>query len=278
MEIILSILQILGIILLVIMGLILLILLIILFVPIRYQISGQMQNRTNIEVKAFWLFHLFSVKATYEDELFDVEIKALWNRNSLTKGMVAPSNNNQEQVSQETNTKEQWEENFTTEDSDKIKETKTDFGKFKKIKNRINIIKEKIIFIKEKWAQIKKLLQDTKNQQAIKHLKDELIYLINILLPRKSLLNGIFSAGSPDTTGQIFGVICCFPIIYQDNWNLTPDFEAEIAYFQGEFHGKGRLYIYRLVGILIRIITDKNCRRLYYFINRLGGEKNGRGK
>jgi hypothetical protein len=99
-----------------------------------------------------------------------------------------------------------------------------------------------------------------------------------MILPRKSKLNGIFSTGSPDTTGQLFGFICCIPFMYQENWNITPDFEAENAYFRGEFHAKGRIYIFQIVGIMLRIIMDKNCRRLYYFINRLGGRKNGRRK
>ena len=141
--------------------------------------------------------------------------------------------------------------------------------------NVLHNIKDKISFVREKATQIKKILQDEKNKQAMKHLKDEVFYLIKILLPRKSYLNGIFSTGSPDTTGQIFGVLCCFPIIYQDDWNLTPDFEAEKAYFKGEFQGKGRIYIFQLVGILIRIIIDKNCRRLYYVLNKLGGRNNG---
>ena len=132
--------------------------------------------------------------------------------------------------------------------------------------------------MKNKVSQIKKIIQNEKNKKAFRHLKEELYRLVKIILPRKSQLKGIFSTGSPDTTGQLFGFICCFPIIYQDNWLLTPDFESEKGYFHGEFQGVGKIYIYQFVGIILRIIFDKNCRRLYYFINRLGGQTNGRRK
>lgn len=284
MEIILSILQIIGIILLVIIGLILLILLIVLFVPIRYQISGKVQETSNFEGKASWLFHLLRAKAFYEDELFHVDVRILWKRISFTKDKVTSPIENQDTSSEEEalptdngniDTKEPSKDNFEAGESERVKRTKKHSDILKKIINKIHRIKDKILFIKEKWEQIKKILEDKKNQLAFRHLKEELFYLIKILLPKKSMLDGTFSTGSPDTTGQLFGVICCFPIIYQDNWTITPDFEAEKAYFRGEFQGKGRVYNYQLVGILIRIIMDKNCRRLYYVINKLGGRNNG---
>ena len=278
MEIILSILQILGIIFLVIIGIILLLICIVLFVPIRYQILGHVHNKIYFKGKIFWLLHLFRAKATYEDDLLSVEVSILWKKISFTKEFGASKESLEEE--EETNTSKKINNGVSLDDSKILsnKETFEDGVSNEDDAGKINKIKEKIKFFKQKYTQIKKIIQDEKNKQAIKHLKDEFIYLIKILLPKKSQLKGIFSTGSPDTTGQIFGIICCFPIIYQDKWSLTPDFESEKAYFEGDFRGKGRIYLFQLLGILIRIVIDKNCRRLYYFINRLGGRNNGRGK
>ena len=251
MEIILSILQVLGIVFLILIGIILLILLVILFVPIRYKIHGKVEDNIYVKGNASWFLHLFRIRFAYENGSSDVDATILWKKINFPK-----------------------DEKDSREASDKKAKKKSK----KKKGNLFQRIKEKVLFIKNKASQIKKLIQDEKNKKAFRHLKKEFVHLIKIILPVKSQLNGIFSTGSPDTTGQLFGFICCFPLIYQDHWTLSPDFESEHSYFKGEFQGIGRIYIFQIVGILLRVIFDKNCRRLYYFINRLGGHNNGRGK
>jgi hypothetical protein len=123
--------------------------------------------------------------------------------------------------------------------------------------------------IKIAYPKIKKILTDDRNKKAVLHLKDELIRFVKLLLPRKSSVHAIFSTGAPDTTGQLCGVLALFPIIYEKNWELRPDFTAEEPYFEGSFRGKKRLYLFQIVGILLRIMFDKNCRRMYTMIDRL---------
>ena len=248
MDIILSILQILGIVLLIVIALVIILVLAVLFVPIRYWISTEVHENVHLEGKITWLLHLFRVQFIYEDELLYAKIGILWKTRTISKEFGASEED---------------------EEDDEKKKSK------EKPKSPI---KDKIAFVKKKIKQIKKLITDEKNKLAVKHLKDELIYLIKITMPKKSRLNAVFSTGSPDTTGQALGVLSWFPIIYQKNWRLLPDFEAEKAYFEGEFSGKGRIYVFQLVGILLRIMIDKNCRRLYYILKRLGGRRNGRRK
>ena len=132
----------------------------------------------------------------------------------------------------------------------------------------ISKIKGMIERIKEVWPKIKKILTDEKNKEAVTHLKNEIIYLIKVLLPKKSKIDAAFSTGSPDTTGQAFGILACFPAMYQKNWRLLPDFESDELYLKGTISGKGRVYGYEIIGIILRIVFDKNCRRLYTMINR----------
>ena len=119
----------------------------------------------------------------------------------------------------------------------------------------------------------KKIITDEGNQSAVKHLKDEGIYLVKIFLPIKSKVDGVFSTGSPNTTGQIFGIISAFPFLYQNEWNLRPDFMTQSAYFEGSFHAKGRVYLYKMVVSAVRVLFDKNCRRLYKMIKQFGNHK-----
>jgi len=176
---------------------------------------------------------------------------------------------------------EDIETNDTIEENDEILKTQTEDGLEKtsditseetvsdeKVESIISKIKGIIERIREVYGKIKKILSDEKNQEAVTHIKNEIIYLIKILLPKKSKIDAVYSTGSPDTTGQLFGVLACFPAFYHKNWKLLPDFEADDAYFKGSFMGKGRVYGYQIVGIILRILFDKNCRRLYTIINK----------
>ncbi len=161
--------------------------------------------------------------------------------------------------------------NSSTSDKEKINFTE-------KIKGIISKIKGIINKIKQLWSEIKTVITDERNKSAVKHIKDEIISLLKSFLPIKSNVDGTFSIGSPDKTGQVFGIICAFPFIYQNEWSLRPDFAAESAYFEGRFYAKGRIYLYKMVGMVLRILLDKNCRRLYrvikQFINNVK-ESNG---
>ena len=78
LDVILTVLSILGIILLVLLGIILVILLIVLFFPISYKARGQKNTETFwVEAKANWLFRLVRVRFFYP-EPGNVVVKALW--------------------------------------------------------------------------------------------------------------------------------------------------------------------------------------------------------
>lgn len=122
--------------------------------------------------------------------------------------------------------------------------------------------------IREIYSKIKPMLEDKQNKDAVRHLKNEVIYLLKIFIPKKSKIDAVFSTGSPDKTGQVFGVLACVPAMYRNEWKLVPDFQAEEAYLKGGFWCKGWIAVYQFVGIVLRILFDKNCRRLYTMIKK----------
>jgi len=304
MDIILSILQVVGIILLVVLAFAIIAILLVLFYPVIYTVSGETQEDIRVKGKFSWLFHLLRGKFIYEDELLYAEVGILWKKivfskefvkeddedeideepdafaNAIQEALNSAVSSENEQTDADSSNTSTADENTNTTKSTKRTTSKTTQKRKKKerISDKINriitLIKEKIKFIKKKFTQIKKLINDEKNKQAVIRLKNELIYLIKILVPYKSKVDGVFSTGSPDTTGQAFGIIACLPVIYKNKWNIVPDFHADKPYFKGTFRGKGRIFLYKMVGILVRIIIDKNCRRLYYILKRLGGQTN----
>lgn len=244
MSVVLSILQMMGWILLVVLLLLLLVLLVLLFCPVRYLVEGEFLEQKWAKAKVHWLLHLIGVKVSYGDDLIYGEFWIFWKKKTFSVDLTDKTETPKEQVVK--------------------KETVSD----EKGESIISKIKGIIERIREVYAKIKKILTDEKNQKAVTHIKNEIVYLIKILLPKKSKIDAVFSTGSPDTTGQIFGILACFPAFYHREWKLLPDFEADDAYFKGSFWGKGRVYGYQFVGIILRIIFDKNCRRLYTIINK----------
>lgn len=245
MNIVLSILQILGWVLLVALIVVVLGLLIILFYPVRYLVDVHWLDEQWAKFRAHWFFHFIRARVSYGDDLIYGEVYIFWKKITFSFDLT------------------EKKEDKETEKEEKPKEPKENDGE-----SIISKIKGMIERIKEVYPKLKKILTDEKNKEAVIHLKDEIIYLLKVLLPKKSKLDAAFSTGAPDTTGQLFGVLACFPSMYQKNWKLLPDFASDDMYFKGTFWGKGRIYGYQIVGIILRIIFDKNCRRLYTIINR----------
>lgn len=287
MNIILSILQILGIVLLVVIGVAVLLIVILLFHPLFYKAEGELRDTKWVKGRFSWLFHLVHGRMSYEDELFYGELFILGKRVKLSKDI---SEVNHSTMHTEDTSDEEWTADIIdhekTTDQDMTKDTADDIVTndtvtqgssseenltgnpklIERLKRLYRSICNKFRMIRDTYPRIKKIITDKQNHQALIHLKDELVYLIKILLPKKSSVRGTFSTGSPDTTGQLFGFMAIFPLIYTDGWSIVPDFQAEKAYFEGVFRIKGRIYLYQLVGIVMRIVLDKNCRRMYAMI------------
>lgn len=75
MAVLLLILKIIGIILLILLGLILLILAVVLFVPVWYQVSGSIGEKTTVRIAVTWLLHAVSWRAAYEEEGFSSQLR-----------------------------------------------------------------------------------------------------------------------------------------------------------------------------------------------------------
>ena len=241
MQIVLSILQFLGWTLLAVVLLLLLVVFIILFHPVRYLVNIHWLDEQWAKFQAHWLFRLIRAKVTYADDLVYIEIHLFWKKITFSFDLT-----------------EQKEDSSKKEKKPK---DSSDEGIISKIKGMIERIKLA-------YPKLKKIWNDEKNKEAVAHLKNEGICLMRVLLPKRSKIDAAFSTGSPDTTGQVFGILACFPMMYQKDWKILPDFEGDKLYFKGTLWGKGRIYGYEIVGIILRIVFDKNCRRLYTMINR----------
>lgn len=292
----LNILKIIGIVLVVILCVLLALILLVLFCPVKYRVLGtevyDKENKSDIHIRLSWLFHLIGVNVDIDPEL-TAGLRILFVKKNLMKGSdtnivktdIEDTDNDitvKEEINDDIAQKEKpilkdedvntaendssdnknifdntISDNDDSFDSDDTSEEESDAER--------EIKKEKI---KRLTAKIKKILKDDSCKEALDKIKTELINLLKAIMPCKLYLKAEFSAGSPDKTGMALGVLAMFPIGYKNKWKIRPDFEREEFYIDSEFDIKGRIFLYKILVIAIRLLVDKNCRKLYNEIRK----------
>lgn len=279
-----TILKVIGIILLVVLALILTALLCVLFVPVKYRAVGSFDN-TDIRAKAHvsWLFHLFALHIEYADET-DGYIRLAFVKRKLFDD--ADSDYENDEKAAEASDDDVMDEAAKTETEDKVGENTGDEPKIsadenQHIKQQTKLthkktykkphkkqFKDKSEKIKNCIYKLKREYSDERNKAAFLHLKKELFIILKRIYPRRLKLTMVYSTGSPDTTGISLGILACFPVGYTNRWQITPDFESENPYAKGSFDIKGHVIVISILAAILRILFDKNCRRLYNRISR----------
>lgn len=283
-----TILKVIGIILLVVLALIFTALFCILFVPVKYRAVGSFEN-TDIRAKAHvsWLFHLFALHIEYADET-DGYIRLAFVKRKLFDD--ADSDYENDEKAAEASDDDVMDEAAKTETEDKVSENTGDEPKIsadenQHIKQQTKLahqktykkrsekphkkqFKDKSEKIKNCIYKLKREYSDERNKAAFLHLKKELFIILKRICPRRLKLTMVYSTGSPDTTGISLGILACFPVGYTNRWRITPDFESENPYAKGSFDIKGHVIVISILAAILRILFDKNCRRLYNRISR----------
>lgn len=302
-----TILKVIGIILLVVLALILAVVLCVLFVPVKYRAVGSFDN-TDIRAKvhASWLLHLFALHIEYAQEtdgyirLAFVKKKLFEDSDSEYEDYEAESDyenyENDEKAAEadsvadnyeasddnvmdeaaETEAEDKGCENtgdepkISADESEHITDGKTYKKRSEKShkKSHKKQFKDKSDKIKNGIEKLKRECGDERNKAAFSHLKKELFIILKRICPRRLKLTMVYSTGSPDTTGISLGILACFPVGYTNRWRITPDFESEKPYAKGSFDIKGHVIVISILAATLRILFDKNCRRLYNRISR----------
>lgn len=293
MTVVLWILKIIGIILLCLLGLLFVLLTVVLFVPVRYRIQGEVKEKeTQIHIRASWLCHAISFLGDYVDGTFDYILKIFGVRKEFGGSEEETSSGVEEQddetVETEISTKEistkaeeipqetaegvaeageagkPWK---STERISGKKNRKRSFcskisSKLKKIRETVKKIWDFIVHLPQKFDKIKEVVTDAGNKNALSLTWRELRYLLRHFKFRKVHTDLEFSAGDPALTGQIFGGIAVIPAFYRYDMHIYPDFASDIFYVRGTFDIKGRIRLIHLLCSVIRLLKEKDVRRV----------------
>lgn len=294
-AVLLTILKIIGIVLLVILGILLFLLAVLLFVPVRYSVKGTVDNNITAEGKISWLCSILRYDFTFQEQEFKGEARIFgfhWRKKErvseeeLEEEAVSDAEDVVENIVKETTNEvaetltEEKQKSTSIEEGDSHKteskkniRNKYSSGKniFKriyhkiksipiKIKNFFVRIQKKLTSFKDFVVKVKEIVTDTKNQYAVRRLWEELLYLLKHFGFRKIHTELTFALADPALTGQVLGVLCMIPFLYQYDFHIFPDFESESYYIRGSYDVKGRIQLIFLLITAIRLLADKDIR------------------
>ena len=279
MTIFLTILKIIGVILLSLLCLAVGLVLLLLFVPVRYEAEIVSAEKVSVKAKITWLLHFIRLHLNYQNELsmklwilfFSVPFGKREKKKDDTEDFASTEqaktvevpkrmeNNNHAETTESTDSTEEHSESITKRETAKPKKENW----ILRIKRIFASILDKIKHIGKTIESTKAFLADSHNKAAFSHIKNEVFLLLKHICPKKLKMDMSYSTGSPDTTAQVFGILAMFPIGYQNRWKIYPDFEADSFYARGTIDLKGKIYIYQILFAALRLVLDKNCRRLF---------------
>ncbi len=282
MTVILFLLKLIGIILLVLLGIVLTLLVLLLFVPVRYQIKGSVLEDKMVRVKLHWLLHLLVFSLSYEEKKLTTEFRILgfrlFPREKKKSALDDTDFDDIEEAEDERVTQEPVQEIPQLTATEYSGEPQTDSSEThrrqkrqpkRKIAAFIDKWKrfwEKIKQIPDKVSAIWSVISDEGNHKVVSLVWEQIRYLLRHSRFRKLKTDLTFSAGDPATTGQILGVFCMFPMLYQYEVSVVPDFESEQWYLRGTFEIKGHARLVHVLRSGILLWKEKEVRR---FVNRM---------
>lgn len=282
MTVILFLLKLIGIILLVLLGIVLTLLVLLLFVPVRYQIKGSVLEDKTVRVKLHWLLHLLAFSLSYEEKKLTTEFRILgfrlFPREKKKSALDDTDFDDIEEAEDERVTQEPVQEIPQLTATEYSGEPQTDSSEThrrqkrqpkRKIAAFIDKWKrfwEKIKQIPDKVSAIWSVISDEGNHKVVSLVWEQIRYLLRHSRFRKLKTDLTFSAGDPATTGQVLGVFCMFPMLYQYEVSVVPDFESEQWYLRGTFEIKGHARLVHVLRSGILLWKEKEVRR---FVNRM---------
>lgn len=284
LHILFLILKIIGIILLLILGITLTIIAVILFVPIRYRAKVETADGVKdlrVEAKVTWLLHLISARVVYKSGELDWKARIFWKK--MQENIDRPEKKGHEKTtayeetnmenavdSQEIESEKEVHEKPESEPSVKTEKPQLEEKKEKASKQKVSWfqkIKCTIIKIYDKIKKIKEYITNDTNLKAILRIKNELIYFLKKIKPKK--IKGFIRFGMEDpyNTGRVLAVLSVLYPFYGEHFEIYPEFDKEII--EGNIYLKGRIRLIYLIIAACKICLDRNVKQAYKNIELL---------
>lgn len=271
------ILKIAGILLGSILGICLLLLFLVTFVPVRYRVKSAYHGRPEIDARITWLFPVLTIRILYEGEKCSIAARILGQKLEKRQKAVLfrePDGEQRKELPLPDEAYEKPDEDMTLQDesgampytaarrSERASITQKLRAVLEKIKCTIHHICDKIKMLTQKREQLHSFLWDEKNREALRLIKEQLIYLWKHSRPRRFSLACRFGFDDPSLTGQVLAVCAIFYPYYRNTIRLYPDFENRVLDADGYIRGKVRGF--SILVLVIRLWRNEQIKRMIY--------------
>lgn len=280
LHVILTILAVIGIIILSVIGLLLLVAALVLFWPVKYRVNASyFEKKYSLKVKVWWLLGIICDRMTLDNDGTDNSLKIFGREFGDEKpekkkpAKKKPDNNKVATTQERPVIKEPESVPEKVPDRPavakepevlkRIREEKAQEEE-KPQKEKVSIwqrIKAFFTKLKSRFKTISEIITDENNKASLRFIKRQLFTLLKKIRPRKVKADIDFGLGDPALTGQALGGIAVVMGIVGRGFEIRPDFENKII--QGELELRGRIFIFSLLIIALRVYRNKNLRRSY---------------
>ena len=174
---------------------------------------------------------------------------------NLSKSMNARIENNNELRKKTKKIKTQH-----SNESNQDNESKEKKRLFERIKEKLTLLLQKILQLKEKASLIIEFLKLEENKKGLLYIWNSLKHILKHIAPSKIQGDIEFGLEDPCQTGQALGVVSVLFSIYGKSIRIVPNFEE--ACINGKIFIKGRIRVFTLLVICIKLLLDDNFKRL----------------
>lgn len=283
MGILFLVLKMIGFILLGLLAFLILLLLAVLFVPIRYRVVAQYEEKAIARITAGWFLHLIGVRLVISDQekscklkLFGIPLIDFFSpRKDRRKKRRSKSHQDKQPAKQSVHQDEQPVEQSVHQnkqnnlqikeeqqqigsekekasgfDTDQASDEKASF--FTKVRIYINRISDKIKEIRKKETNLKEqynkwlvVLKRDRTKEAFEKCKNTLCKVLKAVLPRKWKLFVHYGMEDPALTADILGYYWMLFAVLSGHIDCQPDFENKV--FECNLHAKGYIRMITMV-------------------------------
>lgn len=270
LHILLFILKIIGILLLSVMGIFILLILMILLVPIRYVAKGEFYQEGKVRLKVSWLLSIFTLLLTYENGKVNSYIRILgFTLKQKKKKEIIPII--EEGVKETADGANELLKDVSGVDLEEVEELTETKGKdkktkkikmpwWKKLKFTFHQFCDRIKTIRNNKDRFIEFITKEENKKVFTLVKVQIIALLKHIKPTKIRGNLEFGFDDPSLTGYLLGFLSIWYPVYYKNFIVKGNFETVII--KGDFFLKGRIRVLSLLIIAMKLIIDKNFRRM----------------
>lgn len=293
-HVLLTLLKIIGIVILVLLGLIIAIVFMVLLVPVRYNISADVNEDTKVSLRISWLLGLVRVRAEYLNRVLNYNVRIAFypiadSRRSQKKkkkksekkasdtgnssdntihenpdinndGTNAENRDNAENHAVSKTASENVPEITNAKERPDSFQTKTEGKKKNKKHFSFPDINGIITVVTGRADNILKMINDQENRDFVIFILENLQKIFSHVRPKRHDIYLYFGADDPSVTGQAYGAYCVINSILGLNFRFEPEFNKKILKLTAVI--SGRIRVLNLLTTGAKVYFNKTFRKL----------------